>query len=107
MESEGRVVEFSIAQSLFDRSAVLKTSYRFGDRFDLKLQIDEETGILKVSASLRGHIRDAGVLGRFESEFMRELIDQQLREEVRTETEAVRNLILAHTFSRTGHVTGE
>jgi His-Xaa-Ser system protein HxsD len=34
--------------------------------------------------------------------FRKELVDQDLRQIVRAETTHVRNLILAHTFSRTG-----
>jgi His-Xaa-Ser system protein HxsD len=35
-------------------------------------------------------------------DFKRELIDQELRMKIKSETEAVRNLVLAYTFSRTG-----
>lgn len=41
------------------------------------------------------------------SEFRKELLDQDLRLSIRTETESVRNLILAHAFSRTGLVSDE
>ncbi len=34
----------------------------------------------------------------------KEVLDQTLRSRIKTETEAVRNLILAHAFSRTGLV---
>jgi His-Xaa-Ser system protein HxsD len=36
------------------------------------------------------------------SELRTEVLDQQMRETVRAETMGVRNLILAHAFSRTG-----
>lgn len=36
------------------------------------------------------------------ADFKRELLDQQLRQRIKAETEDVRNLILALAFSRTG-----
>lgn len=39
------------------------------------------------------------------SAFRKELLDQDLRLAIRAETEGIRNLILAHAFSRTGLVS--
>jgi len=44
---------------------------------------------------------------RFVEDFKKEVLDQDLRERLKTETEAVRNVILAHAFSKTGLITNE
>lgn len=41
------------------------------------------------------------------SSFRREVLDQDLREQLKKETEQVRNLILAHAFSKTGISSNE
>lgn len=40
-------------------------------------------------------------------EFKKEVLDQDLREKIKVETEAVRNLILAYAFSQTGIINNE
>ena len=39
------------------------------------------------------------------NDFRKEALDQDLREKLKAETETVRNLILAHAFSKTGLVS--
>jgi len=51
--------------------------------------------------------RDGQTLDSLIVEFRREVIDHDLRIEIRKQTEGVRNLILAHAFSKTGIVTSE
>ena len=40
-------------------------------------------------------------------DFKKEVLDQDLREKLKVETEPVRNLILAHAFSKTGIISHE
>lgn len=44
---------------------------------------------------------------QIENEFKKEVLDQDLREQLHVETAAVRNVILAHAFSKTGLTTDE
>lgn len=44
---------------------------------------------------------------RIRNEFKKEVLDQDLREHLHVETAAVRNVILAHAFSKTGLITDE
>jgi His-Xaa-Ser system protein HxsD len=44
---------------------------------------------------------------RLINEFKKEVLDQDLRERLKVETESVRNVILAHAFSRTGLINNE
>jgi His-Xaa-Ser system protein HxsD len=41
------------------------------------------------------------------NDFKTEVLDQDLRQKLRAETEAVRNVILAHAFSKTGLISNE
>ena len=43
----------------------------------------------------------------FISEFTKEVLDQDLRESIKKETEGYRNLILAHVFSKTSLIKNE
>ncbi|MGH8227350.1 MAG: hypothetical protein ACREU3_05520, partial [Steroidobacteraceae bacterium] len=47
------------------------------------------------------------VMDHVVASFQKELLDQDLRATVRAETKEVRNLILAHAFSRTGLIGDE
>jgi len=44
---------------------------------------------------------------RLAGEMKKEVLDQDLRERLKTETEGVRNVILAHAFSKTGLISNE
>uniref|UniRef100_UPI003F49B0DD His-Xaa-Ser system protein HxsD n=1 Tax=Cupriavidus yeoncheonensis TaxID=1462994 RepID=UPI003F49B0DD len=78
--------------------AVQKAAYRFIDR--LTVLISQGTGRVVCEIELV-----KGLEAPFEdvlANFKRELLDQQLRLQIKRETEPARNLILAYAFSRTG-----
>jgi His-Xaa-Ser system protein HxsD len=90
-------------QLVLDRStycleAVQKAAYRFIDR--LTILISQSGG------NILCDIAPVPNLSRpFEevlADFTRELLDQQLRSQIKAETESVRNLILALAFSCSG-----
>jgi His-Xaa-Ser system protein HxsD len=68
--------------------------------FDIS-QIDEKS---RISVNVHPKIKDVGLLLQSLRE---EVLDQRVREVVRAETEGVRNLILAHAFSRTGLISDD
>lgn len=97
-----QVVSFDI--TLFSKAAVLKAAYRVSDR--LAVEFLEAEPALRCRVRLRS-IASQGAEERLASAidaFRREVLDQQLREQVRSETAHVRDLILAKAFSRTGFV---
>jgi His-Xaa-Ser system protein HxsD len=49
----------------------------------------------------------ADEIERIVADFRKEVLDQDLRESLKKETEQVRNLILAHAFSKTALVSDE
>lgn len=87
-------------------SAVKKAALKFGDRFHTLITIvtTQNTNSIKVV------LRAKSVVDSFEflvGEFCNEVLDQDLRERISEETEAVRNLILAHAFSRTSLINAD
>jgi len=84
---------------VFSLLAVKKAAYRYIDRFatEILLVHPEIICTLKCTRPL-----GAGHLMELVDDFRKEVLDQDLREQVKTETEPFRRLILAHAFSQTG-----
>lgn len=78
--------------------AVQKAAYRFIDR--LTIVIANQDSQLVCDIELVPGI--ATPIEHVVADFKRELLDQQLRLQIKNETTDVRNLILSFAFSRTG-----
>ncbi len=91
-------MKLSLNKEIYSLEATQKAAYRFIDRLTILIEPDGDGWVCTIDPitgqeeKLKDHIAD----------FKRELLDQQLRIQIKGETEAVRNLILAYTFSRTG-----
>jgi His-Xaa-Ser system protein HxsD len=98
-------IRFVIDTGTYRLSAVQKAAYRFADRFTAQIGGSDE-GSLPVALTFRPNVAepDALELARL---FFRELLDQELREQIAEETGPLRALILAHAFSRTNLVKRE
>lgn len=95
------VVEFDArAYSLL---AIQKACHRFSNRasFDVHVVQTEGTNAIKVTLQLLKGTAD-DLLTELVQLLQNEALEQQLREQIRTQTEGVRNLVLAYAFSRTG-----
>lgn len=98
---ESLVLEFdALAYPLL---AVQKACHRFTNvaSFEIGQHQREGRNIVLVTATALGAKSDEGLehLGQL---VRNEALDQSLREQIRAQTEGVRNLILAHAFSWTG-----
>jgi His-Xaa-Ser system protein HxsD len=84
---------------VFSLIAVKKAAYRFINVFsaDIALQAPHIFCSLKFSSSI-----DPNRKAQLIDEFQKEVLDQDLREQIKVETEPIRKLILAHAFSSTG-----
>jgi His-Xaa-Ser system protein HxsD len=84
--------------------SVKRAAYRFSDCFAFDVTISSNTAscVLVFPDAATPEFVDTAV-----TNFRKELLDQDLRQSIRMETESVRNLILAHAFSRTGLVKSE
>lgn len=82
---------------VYSLSAIKKAAYRFSDRFFVVIDPDHEPEVRVRFSAKPGIAADLHVaIG----EFSNELLDQDLRERIRGETEGVRRLLLAHALSR-------
>ena len=99
---QSHVVSFDAR--VFSLAAVKKAAYRYIHEFaaDISISGDEIKCVLLMTERA-----DEQRTRCIVSEFRKEALDQDLRERLRAETEPVRNLILAHAFSRTGLVANE
>jgi len=90
--------------AVYSLDCVKRSAYRFTDRFALDLKVEGNAAICTLSfdATASDQVKDIVV-----ASFQKELLDQDLRATIRAETKDVRNLILAHAFSRTGLIGDE
>jgi His-Xaa-Ser system protein HxsD len=86
---------------VYSLTALKKAAYRLADRCTVVLSDVGETTV-KASLLCAG---PAGVDEHVRS-FLDEALDQELREQIGASTAGLRDLILAHAFSRTRLVTG-
>lgn len=98
---DGIVIRFD--HSVYRLSAVKAAAYKFGDRCHVLLS-DLGNGQTQVNLRIKAGVGDPAF---FAGEFCNEVLDQELREVVAEQTEGLRNLLLAHTFSQTSIVGAE
>jgi His-Xaa-Ser system protein HxsD len=68
--------------------------------------IHDEAESYRVDVQLPKELSEESV-SHLLQEFQKEVLDQDLREHIKKETESYRNLILAHTFSKTSLIEDE
>ena len=95
-------VRFDLA--VFRVDAVKAACYRFMDRFSSAIEIRD--GAICCLLQFDSKFAEALVASEIEN-LKKEVLDQELRLKVKTETEPIRNLILAHAFSKTGLIADE
>lgn len=90
--------------TVYSADAIKKAAYRSINRFAVNIAI--EGNEIRCSLTFKESATDPQIK-TYLDEFKKEVLDQDLRESIKKETEGVRNLILAHTFSKTGLVKDE
>lgn len=91
-------MKLEIDEQIYCIEVVQKASYRFIDR--LTILISKSDG--KLTCEIEPVIGTEAQLDENVANFKRELLDQQLRKQIKDETESARNLILSYAFSRSG-----
>jgi His-Xaa-Ser system protein HxsD len=89
-------MKLELDDQIYSLEATQKASYRFIDRLTILISKSKE-GLLCEINPVKG--TESNLEENLEN-FKRELLDQQLRKQIKEETEPVRNLILAYAFSR-------
>ena len=95
-------VKFDLA--VFSVDAVKAACYRFMDRFSPDIEIRD--GAICCLLQFDSKLAEVSVASEIEN-LKKEVLDQELRLKVKNETEPIRNLILAHAFSKTGLIADE
>lgn len=90
------VIEFP--REAYALEAIKRAAYRLSDR--LVVDIEPRDGTIACTVTPRTPVDPHGA-DPIEA-FKLEVLDQDLRSSIAAETEAVRNLILAYAFSKTG-----
>lgn len=97
--------EVVVDLSLYSLDSIKKACYKFTAKCSISLEkysLDKLRVIFSFQPDTPNDLKD-----RIINDFNNELLDQNLREIVAKETEPVRNLILAHAFSRTSLIEQE
>lgn len=95
-------VTFDLA--VFSLDAVKTACYRFLDRFTPEIELCD--GKIICHLAFDDKFSEAAVSANV-ANLKKEVLDQDLRLKLKTETEPIRNLILAHAFSKTGLIADE
>ena len=103
-EKEAKTIAVNFDSHVFSLTAVKKAAYRYIDSFsaDISVKDDEIRCLLNFTSP-----KSDESCARLTDDFKKEVLDQDLREKLKAETEPVRNLILAHAFSKTGIISHE
>lgn len=91
-------------KKVYGLHGVKKAAYKYIDR--VAANIAENEGNYEVELCFTKEISKEAQ-EHFINEFTKEVLDQDLRELIKKETEGYRNLILAHVFSKTSLVKNE
>ena len=88
----------------YSLDAIKRSAYRFSDKFAFDMVVDARMAhcALIFPDAAAADVIEASIIA-----LRKELLDQDLREVIRSETANVRNVILAHAFSQTGLVGHE
>jgi His-Xaa-Ser system protein HxsD len=99
---DGDTFCLAIDTRVYSLEAVKKTAYKFAAVTSIIIQ-SKTDGVISVLFNFAG-AHGKNDPERVISDFCNELLDQDLREIIKRETTHVRNLILAHAFSRSSLV---
>lgn len=88
------MLELEFDPAVVTVDAIQRAAYRMSDRMSIDVQTEPN---LRVTI----HTGDTAPAEEITADFRNEVLDQTLRERIRHETEAARNVILALAFSNT------
>lgn len=91
-------MRLDLDKTVYSLEAVQKASYRFIDRLTVVISQSEQN----ISCEIDTTDGRTEMIEAMLADFKRELLDQQLRIQIKNETTDVRNLILSYAFSRSG-----
>jgi His-Xaa-Ser system protein HxsD len=102
MQAPPHRVRFS--SQTYSLDTIKRAAYRFTGQFAFNFLPDQDSIVCEIVPLPHGNAPDMEAALQA---FTNEVLDQDLRRTIADETAAVRNLILAHVFSKTGLQSGE
>ena len=91
-------VKVDFDNKIYSLDVIKKAAYRFIDKFSVDLQLSGDVVSCTFNFTGKTSPESAELL---KENFKKEVLDQDLRESIANETLSLRNLILAHAFSKT------
>ena len=99
MALQNTSIDVSFDDRVFSVTAIKKAAYVSLHMFTIEVTVQDH----QICCQLRfGPAVDEATQLRAVNEFRKEVLDQDLRERLQVETEPIRNVILAHAFSKAG-----
>ncbi len=98
-------IKIEFDASIYSCLAIEKACYRLSNILAGKIQKENDSYVVEIN--FLGKEKSEEFIQSALSTLKIEILDQNLREKIKTETEPVRNLILAYAFSRTGLIANE
>ena len=92
------ILEDSFDLEVYPLEILKKAGYRYIDKFSINFEIKNNRALCLLTFPDKTTKNQANY---YLDQFRKEVLDQDLRNQIKNETEAVRNLILAHAFSKT------
>lgn len=97
--STSEAIALAFPANVYPLDVVKKAAYRFSAAFSFEFALDEDSIAVRLFPIAEMSEQDRT---DFVHRFRTEVLDQDLRATIASETEAVRNAVLAYAFSRTG-----
>jgi His-Xaa-Ser system protein HxsD len=91
----GSSIVLRFDESAYSLDAIQRAAYRYCDRVSMELRHEPGYFVCDLTSTAQEQLGDA-----FAGDFRTEVLDQVLRARIRTETEGIRNLVLALAFSK-------
>jgi His-Xaa-Ser system protein HxsD len=91
--------EVRFSSDIYSLETIKRAAYRFSDKLSFNFLTEESSILCQISPVSRHDSIDA-ILEI--NHFKNEVLDQDLRQTIANETATMRNVILAHAFSKTG-----
>ena len=97
-------LEITFDSKVYSLDTLKKSAYRYINVFSIEFEVNGSKVLSKLHFNKK---YTATQCTHYADEFKKEVLDQDLRETIKIETESVRNLILAKAFSKTSLIDDE
>ena len=89
-------MRFTFSKEVYNKDALLKAAYSYTDRAYIHIDVDENNYIVDVNMKDNSENNDIKL-----DAFQNEILAQMVRQDIRSKTKSIRELILARAFSST------